>query len=159
MGGSHGGLAAFYLATRRNDIFGYCICLSPSLWAGLDSSVENPMLAFENISKGSIINDIIEDLQSKIIRPLIYFDWGMNRIGFENEYTEALVEKRCKEMKDFLENELNYTNDELLTFEDPNGCHSAKSWASRLDIPLKWLESKYSKIYYTSNDNIEELDS
>jgi len=159
MGGSHGGLASFYLATIRIDIFGCCICLSPSFWAGLDSSVENPLLAFENISKGSIIKEIIQELQSETIRPLIYFDWGMNRIGFENEYTEALVEKRCKEMKEFLENELNYTDDELLTFEDPNGSHSAKSWALRLDIPLKWLASKYSKIYYTNIDDTKELDS
>ena len=112
--------------------------MSPSFWAGLDSTVYDAMLAFSPITEGSLLKEVIEKFKSHEIRPYVYLDWGMDREGFENEYTEALVTKRALEMIDFLRKELSYTSIELQTYEDPIGKHNTSSWAMRISLPLKF---------------------
>lgn len=148
LGTSHGGLAAFYIATRNPNYFNSCICMSPSFWAGMDSNVNNPMLAFELIQEGSIIKEILDDLLSKKLRPRIYIDWGGCRDDIlENKITEALVEKRGFEFVHFFKNILEYKEysdnnceySELMVVIDHMGGHNELAWNWRLHGALFWL--------------------
>jgi len=66
-GCSHGGLAAFLAACWRPDVFGAALCLSPSLWLGMDSvadgeplelrSADTEPLAFCHLRDGGLYRE------------------------------------------------------------------------------------------------------
>jgi len=150
LGSSHGGLAAFYMATRRPDSFSAALCFSPSLWAGMDSNFREPMKAFEHMSQSTLIKECDTLLRNErfFSRPRFYLDYGLNRNGpLDNSLTEAFVEKRTKEVADLLRNVYNYlefTNDkvsELMVVEDAQGGHDIAAWRWRLHGALLWLAS------------------
>ena len=147
-GTSHGGLAAFYIATRRPDLFGNCICMSASFWVGMDSKFRDPMKGFDHIREGALITEVASTLLALNVRPRIYIDWGLQRGGcLENQLTEAFVEKRSKEIADILRNEFLFTEftvdgtpiSEFMAVEDHLGGHDFAAWRWRLHGALKWL--------------------
>ncbi|ACK65113.1 putative esterase [Rippkaea orientalis PCC 8801] len=148
LGSSHGGLAAFYTATRHPDQFHLVAALSPSFWVGLDSidSLIDP--SFNQLSLGlfgSLKNTdlLIEGspaLQDPDNKLKIYLDWGLIREGGEhNSFIEARATVRGREMRDLLINEFGYQeNKDLFVVEDPIGQHSEESWSGRMEsiLPL-----------------------
>jgi predicted alpha/beta superfamily hydrolase len=136
LGASHGGLAAFYTATKYPDKFGGVAALSPSFWFGLDNH-KNPQLSqlLTQSLADSILWFTIKNNLSKSARRLkIYLDWGLIREGgFHNEFIEEKATVRGREMRDLLIRDLDYRiNGDLFVVEDTLGQHHEESWSGRL---------------------------
>ncbi len=90
VGSSHGGLAAFWAATRHPDRFGLAACLSPSLFSGLghgDRLQDAPILA------------PVADLLRSGRGPRLWVDWGGRRDGGpHNHLVERLAAARGEEL-------------------------------------------------------------
>lgn len=137
VGSSHGGLAAFYTATRHPETFGYAGALSPSLWVGLDyGRVANPNAALRG---SALMTGIEATLTDANTRPRIWLDWGLRRDGGDhNAITEALVTTRAAELIGILEGDYGYTSgDDLFTHEDPVGGHDEDAWRYRFGLMMR----------------------
>jgi predicted alpha/beta superfamily hydrolase len=133
VGSSHGGLAAFYAATVRGDVFGRAIAMSSSFWVGLDAlTVGGPL------SSSALMQAAGPGLAS---RPRLYLDWGLVRSGgTHNSLIEARATTRGREMADLLRQSHAYTPGvDLLTVEDPRGEHDEDSWHRRLGPALSFI--------------------
>jgi pimeloyl-ACP methyl ester carboxylesterase len=139
LGSSHGGLAAFYMANRRPDVFGKAGCLSSSFWAGLDG-IQGGTYPGGPLSASLLIQDVQSTLSS-VTRPRLWIDWGLVRDGqFQNDVIEAAATARGKEMVSLLEGTYGYQeNHEVFWEEDPMGQHDEISWGRRFPAVIKAL--------------------
>lgn len=107
-GSSHGGLAAFWTATRRPDCFGSAGCFSPSFFTGIDDLVPAgsrplPLREAEIVTGGS---SVLSDPER---RPRLWICWGGWRSGGEhNAVVEHLATLRAREMRDLLAAQFGY---------------------------------------------------
>jgi predicted alpha/beta superfamily hydrolase len=132
VGSSHGGLAAFYTASKRPEVFGNAIAMSSSFWAGLDElTIGGPL------STSALMTAAGPGLTSK--KPRIYLDWGLVRTGgTHNSLIEDRATARGTEMASLLVSAYGYTKDkDLFTVEDPQGEHEENSWHRRFGNALK----------------------
>lgn len=139
MGSSHGGLAAFYVAASRPEVFGGLIAMSSSFWVGLDDRVKGTVGG--PLSTSALITQLGPKLHNAI-RPRVYIDWGLVRTGGDyNAITEALATTRGREMATLLQSApYGYVvGRDLTTVEDPNGEHEENSWGRRIGPALATL--------------------
>ncbi len=138
VGSSHGGLAAFYMGTRRPDAFGMVGALSPSFWVGVDQ-LELAWLGgdggqdLDALRSSELVRGAAPTLQDSDRRPRVWIDWGLRRDGgFHNSAIEKLATRRGRSMATILERDYGYASDqELFTHEDPRGGHDEDAWAWR----------------------------
>ena len=133
LGSSHGGLASFYTAALRSEVFGKVIGMSSSFWVGLDSGIA--------VGGPLDTSDLMRTLAPKLLarRPRVYLDWGLVRTGGANN---AVIEDRAtvrgREMSSLLVASYGYTkNNDLFTVEDAQGEHDELSWRRRVGNALK----------------------
>ena len=141
IGSSHGGLAAFYVANRRPDVFGAAGCLSPSFWVGLDA-IHGGQCPGGPLASSKLVLTLQATLRDPARRPRLWLDWGLVRDGRRhNDVTEAAATARAAEMVELLRTRHGYGPDELHVCEDPHGEHDETSWGRRLPDVLKALVS------------------
>lgn len=135
LGSSHGGLAAFYVATHQPDSFGNAAAMSPSFWVGLDTGIG----MFVPLSKSRLLQLTSSKLSDRNIRPRIWLDWGLYRDKeFHNWFIEGNATKRGREMAEILQKKFGYVRDvDLFIYEDPKGDHTEDAWAKRLPLVLE----------------------
>lgn len=140
IGSSHGGLAAFYMANHRPEIFGKAGCLSPSFWAGLDP-VHGGNYGGGPLSTSNLVTGVKATLMNQGMRPRLWIDWGLVRDGqFQNDSIEAAATVRGKEMVALLQGTYGYSlNHDVFWQEDPMGQHDENSWARRFPDVIKAL--------------------
>jgi predicted alpha/beta superfamily hydrolase len=144
VGSSHGGLAAFYMANRRPDAFGYAASLSPSFWVGVDDAERFPLI---KPSRGVVLEDsklleaVQETLADAVRRPKLYIDWGLVRTGgLHNESIEERAAARGREMVKLLQRAFAYKiGSDLMVYEDPDGEHNERSWARHMPRVLEFF--------------------
>lgn len=144
VGSSHGGLAAFYMANRRPDAFGYAGALSPSFWVGVDDAERFPLikpLPDRVLKDSQLLEAVKETLAAASRRPKLYLDWGLVRTGgLHNESIEERATARGREMVKLLQQEYAYKIDnDLIVYEDPDGEHNEQSWARRMPRVLEFF--------------------
>jgi len=147
LGSSHGGLAAFYIANRRPDEFGFCGALSPSFWVGIDHGEIFPVVRpvdNASVERSELIVMLHDTLTDMKRRPKLYLDWGLVREGGpHNEYLEERAAARGREMAHLLQAKYGYRlGDDLFVYEDPNGQHSEESWGRRIPRILQCFIGK-----------------
>ncbi len=138
LGSSHGGLAAFYIATRYPNQFRLVGALSSSFWVGLDSMpLELPL--GRPLRSSQLLDVARPTLQNATQRLKIYLDWGLVRSGGpHNSFIEGRATVRGREMRDLLQQEFGYhLNQNLFAVEDPQGDHTEEAWSRRLPQVLK----------------------
>lgn len=136
VGSSHGGLAAFYAASTRPEIFGRAIAMSSSFWAGLDEvTIGGPL------STSALMTAASPGLAK---RPRLYLDWGLVRTGgTHNSIIEDRATARGTEMSALLASSYGYVKEsDLFTVEDPLGEHEEISWGRRLGPALAKIFAK-----------------
>lgn len=139
VGSSRGGLAAFYLANRRPEVFGRAGCLSSSFWFGLDP-VYGGDYPGGPLASSALVQTLAGVLADPRMRPRLWIDWGLVRSGgFHNEAIEAAATVRGIEMVGLLGETYGYQADDLRWFEDPLGEHDEVSWARRFPEVMKAL--------------------
>lgn len=152
LGSSHGGLAAFWTATHRPDVFGAAGCMSPSFFSGIDSMVDG---ARPGSLRGSpLLAGVDATLRDRARRPRLWIDWGLVRTGGEhNAIVEALATLRGREMVELLRDEFGYRpvwltpgespppGAELVAMEDPAAGHDERAWQARLGPFLSFVDS------------------
>lgn len=133
IGSSHGGLAAFFVASRHSELFGFAGCLSPSFWVGLETGPHDA-----NLRSSSLLKATATGLAR---RPRFWIDWGLVRDGgFHNSWIEANAAARGREMADLLVRDFGYrAGEDLVLHEDPQGEHTEDSWGRRLPLVLQAL--------------------
>ena len=138
VGSSHGGLAAFFSATRRPDVFGKAGCLSPSFFSGLDSLVDGSV-GEGTLRDSPLVDDVADLLDDASRRPWLWLCWGMRRDGGEhNAIVEALAAVRGLEMADLLVEEFGYeAGRELFITVDANGGHDEPAWRRRFGLMMQ----------------------
>ncbi|HAC64628.1 MAG TPA: esterase [Cyanothece sp. UBA12306] len=146
LGSSHGGLAAFYTATRHPDKFRLVAALSPSFWVGLDSIDSIIDSSFTQLSLGlfgslkdsTLLREGSNALQDPHHKLKIYLDWGLVREGgFHNSFIEERATVRGQEMRCLLVRDFGYQeNKDLFVVEDPMGQHDEESWSGRMEYIL-----------------------
>jgi predicted alpha/beta superfamily hydrolase len=139
MGCSHGGLAAFYVATRYATVFGIALCFSASFWAGMDSG-ESTELPFLDMTYSTLMIGAHEALANVRQRPRFYIDWGTCHEGhIINSHVEALAAKRGAEVADILVHLYGYAiASELLVVIGAGHGHDEEAWHQRLPQALVW---------------------
>ncbi|MCA9586578.1 MAG: hypothetical protein KC657_14575 [Myxococcales bacterium] len=132
VGSSHGGLAAYWAAATRPDVFGRAIAMSSSFWAGLDRGGPGGPLASSSLMTST-------EATLRAGKPRLYIDWGLVRTGGEhNAIIEAAATARGVEMRDLLTSSYGYTlGTDLFAVEDPAGEHEEVSWGRRLGRALE----------------------
>ncbi|MDX9719171.1 MAG: alpha/beta hydrolase-fold protein [Myxococcota bacterium] len=130
VGSSHGGTAAFFIATRLPQLFGTAVMMSPAFWVatGYDYAIEGSPLA-----EAGLILEVAELLRSPTQRPRFWLDWGMvHHGGFHNEVIERLGMLRGRELQALLVQHYGYhLGQDLWVEEDPEGAHDEASWGRR----------------------------
>ncbi|HJL06491.1 MAG TPA: alpha/beta hydrolase-fold protein [Polyangiaceae bacterium LLY-WYZ-15_(1-7)] len=141
MGSSHGGLAAFWIATRHPESFGAAISMSPSYWVGLDSLVPFLPPSSASLRRSALVAPVEGLLADRARRPRLWIDWGERRDGgFHNETIERLAAHRGAEMVELLERDFAYGEEELEVVVDPLGGHDEDAWAWRFGLAARrWL--------------------
>jgi hypothetical protein len=129
VGSSHGGLAAFYAAASRPDVFGSAVAMSSSFWAGLDPTSGT-------LPGSALLTQVGASLKTG--HPRLYLDWGLVRTGGEhNAVIEAAATTRGEEMVALLQAQYGYTlGTDLRRVIDPTGEHEEVSWGRRLGAAL-----------------------
>ena len=144
LGSSHGGLAAFWTATRHPDRFGGAACLSTSFFAGLDDLDDGPGPG--PLADAPLLADAAALLVDRARRPRLYLSWGLQRSGGpHNEVVEAFAERRGEEAAALLTDRYGYrqarltdapSDAELMVYVDESGGHDEAAWAAQLDLIL-----------------------
>ena len=143
LGSSHGGLASFWTATRRPEVFGGAGCMSPSFFSGIDSMVDG--LLPGSLQGSALLHGLERTLSNRGRRPRLWIDWGLVREGGEhNEIVEALATIRGREMVGLLAGDFGYLTEwlspgevpvpgaDLFVMEDPLAGHDERAWRARL---------------------------
>ncbi len=82
-GSSFGGLAALYVLARCG--FGKAICMSPSLWVGVDSPNEHELPALGMLQHSELFHLVAPTLSAHP-HPQLWVDWGVEHYGNVDEY-------------------------------------------------------------------------
>lgn len=144
VGSSHGGLAAFWTATRRPDAFGVAGCLSPSFFSGLDSLVRGPRPI--PLDQSELWTGALDVLRDPARRPRVWICWGGRRDGGEhNSVVEALAARRGEEMARLLQGvgyrrgdgRAGASDADLLVTSDPAHGHDEGAWRVRVGWLLR----------------------
>jgi pimeloyl-ACP methyl ester carboxylesterase len=137
VGSSHGGLAAFHMASRRPDVFGMAGCLSSSFWAGLDG-IQGGDYGGGPLATSLLVQTLKGTLGGSP-RPRLWIDWGLVRTGgFHNDTIEAYATTRGEEMVALLKGTYGYADPgELRSMADPIGEHDEVSWGRRFPLVMK----------------------
>jgi pimeloyl-ACP methyl ester carboxylesterase len=140
LGSSHGGLASFYMASRRPDRFGAAACLSPSFWAGVDG-IHGGSYGGGALEDSQLIELTKRTLTDPSVRPRCWIDWGLVRSGgSHNAIIEEAAAVRGREMVRLLEGRFGYARgSDVFAYEDPAGEHNEASWARRFPLVMKAL--------------------
>jgi predicted alpha/beta superfamily hydrolase len=159
VGSSHGGLAAFYMANRRPDAFGYAGALSPSFWVGVDDAESFPLIKplQDRVLKDSqLLAAVKETLAAASRRPKLYLDWGLVRTGgLHNESIEERATARGREMVKLLQQKYDYKiGNDLIVYEDPAGEHNEKSWGRRVPRVLEFFVNNKDQLPPAFADNV-----
>lgn len=144
-GSSHGGLAAFWAATRHPEVFRMAGCLSPSFFSGLDPWLEPPSRA--PLAQAPIVAGAAALLADRERRPRLWIDWGLKRDGGpHNTVVEAAAARRSAEMIDLLVHSFGYREQpfdagtvpdaeaDLFTHVDRIGGHDEDAWRYRFGL-------------------------
>jgi predicted alpha/beta superfamily hydrolase len=124
-GSSMGGLISMYAICEYPDVFGAAACLSTH-WTGIFQIDNNPVpQAFYDYLKSNLPNPKNHK---------IYFDYG-------DQTLDSLYPTLQKQV-DIIMTEKGFTNKNWITKFFPGKDHSEKSWAERLNIPLKFVLKK-----------------
>ncbi len=136
-GSSHGGLAAFWCATRRPDRFGVAGCFSPSFFSGIDDlrpAGGRPI----RLRDAPLVSDVAGTLADASLRPRIWLCWGGRRTGGDhNAVVEHLAAVRGREMRDLLASEFGYRvarwpdRGEVTWAEGASHGHDEAAWHER----------------------------
>jgi pimeloyl-ACP methyl ester carboxylesterase len=141
VGSSRGGLSAFYLATRRPDVFGHAIGMSSSFWAGLDP-VFGGSYPGGSLLTAPLLSQVQATLHDRALRPRLWIDWGLVRTGgHHNRVIEEAATRRGRELLQILTGTFGYAQGrEVFAQEDPLGEHDERSWGRRLHdaLPALW---------------------
>lgn len=139
-GASHGGLAAFYIASRFPEHFGCCCAMSPSFWVGLDDTGDFPVVnpCPDKTLSSSFLVETLQDTLLSPVRPRIYMDWGLVRHGGpHNAFIEERATARGREMAVLLQRKFGYRlGMDLMVYRDPEGEHQEASWGARMPRAL-----------------------
>lgn len=138
LGSSHGGLAAFWAATRHPDVFGEAVCLSSSFFSGLDD-LRTGVVSSVPLSASALVRDAAPVLADPARRPRLWLDWGLRRDGGDhNAVVEHLATVRGREMAALLALRFGYVEGvDLRAVEHRDGGHDEASWALRVGW---WLD-------------------
>ena len=85
VGGSHAGLAAFYMACQRSDAFGWAAAFSPSFWIGLDDAEQFPIIAARpdrHLEDSLLIERLDLHLSDSSARPRLVLGLGARARGW-----------------------------------------------------------------------------
>jgi enterochelin esterase-like enzyme len=144
-GSSHGGLAAFWTATRRSEVFGAAACLSPSFFSGLDA-LGDGRRGRGRLLDAEIVAGAADILADPARRPRLWIDWGGRRDGgAHNAIVEALAAFRGEEMVDLLVRRFGYRlarwpedpgSADLVVAEAPSHGHDEAAWRERFGWAL-----------------------
>jgi predicted alpha/beta superfamily hydrolase len=109
MGSSLGGIASVYIAQHRPDVFSRAGGVSSSFWWN--------------------DQDMVHKAPTPRDKVMYYIDAGTDGDGLEDtiQMRDAMLAKGFKEGED------------LYYYAAPGGVHNEKSWAARVDLPLKWF--------------------
>lgn len=137
VGSSHGGLSAFFVATRQSATFGYAASLSPSFWAGPDFNYRDD--DSKRLADSPLVQPVAGLLANPVQRPTLWIDWGLRRDGGQiNDTVERLASKRSREMVQLLQTGFNYRpGQDLFSYEDPTGGHDEHAWGPRFGMIMK----------------------
>lgn len=132
VGSSHGGLAAFWCATRHPETFGAAGCLSPSFFSGLDdlaTGARSPLALLGS----PLVAPVADLLADPVRRPRLWLCWGLRRDGGEhNAIVEALATHRGREMADLLVQRFGYREGtDLWAVEEREAGHEESAWRRR----------------------------
>jgi len=144
-GSSHGGLAAFWAATRHPEALRMAGCLSPSFFSGVDPWLKPP--ARTSLADAPIVSEVSALLGDPERRPKLWVDWGMKRDGGpHNAVVEAAAARRSAEMIDLLVHRFGYQEQvfdagsrpgdgvDLFTHVDRIGGHDEDAWRYRFGL-------------------------
>lgn len=126
LGGSHGGLAAFYTAMTAPESFGLVGALSPSFWVGLgrDGGSMTGDLATSDLLK--LARPVLEN---RALRPKLWVDWGERGDGGK---------PGAARMVELLETEFGYVRGvDLFVVADPMGGHDEVAWSYRFRLLMQ----------------------
>jgi hypothetical protein len=99
VGSSHGGLSAFWTATRHPDAFGRAACLSPSFFSGIDPLAHPPRPTGPPLADAALVAPVRDLLADHRRRPTLWVCWGGQRTGGDhNAVVEALAAERAAEL-------------------------------------------------------------
>lgn len=131
VGSSHGGLASFYAAATRPEVFGAAVAMSSSFWVGVDGVGGTSPLETSALAGGM-------GAAFDAARPTLYLDWGLVRDGgAHNALIEEAATRRGREMRDLLVTRHGYQiGQDLFVVEDPAGEHDEGSWGRRIGHAL-----------------------
>lgn len=148
VGSSHGGLAAFRVATSHPDVFGVAGCLSPSFFSGLDDL--DVGLRAASLADSDLVRRAAPVLADPHRRPRLWIDWGMRRDGgHHNAIVESLAAARGAEMVELLEARFGARvarigagdapprDAEVIQCVDAVGGHSEAAWRHRAGMFLR----------------------
>ena len=147
-GSSHGGLAAFRIATSYPETFGIAGCLSPSFFSGLDDLDRG--LRSPSLEASDLVVRAAPVLADPSRRPRLWIDWGMRRDGgHHNAIVEALAALRGAEMAELLERrfgaritridgaERGPRDADVVVLVDRSGGHDERAWEHRAGLFLE----------------------
>lgn len=131
LGSSHGGLASFWAATRHPDVFGEAVCMSTSLFTGLDSLRSDARGG--PLADAPLVRDVAPLLSDPGRRPRLWLDWGLRRDGGEhNSVVERLATERGRELAAWLVDRCGYVEGvDLTTVEHAAAGHDETAWSER----------------------------
>ncbi len=148
VGSSHGGLAAFYVATGYPEVFGAAGAMSPSFWVGLDSLI-HPVVPGK-LADSALLAHARRALADPARHPRLWIDWGMRRDGgFHNAVIEAKAARWGRAMADLLVQTYGYLPQvfsgetapdpsvDLWVYQDELGGHDEHAWSWRLELLLR----------------------
>jgi enterochelin esterase-like enzyme len=144
LGSSHGGLAAFWTATRHPRAFRGAVALSPSVFSGLDLLTHRgvePGPHGARLASAPLLTEVDATLRDPAARPELFLSWGLRRDGGDhNRVVERLATERGRELATHLRG-LGY-GDALTVYEDPRGGHDEATWRRHVRA---WLARRFPR--------------
>jgi hypothetical protein len=144
LGASHGGLAAFWIATRHPDAFRGAVALSSSVFSGLDLLTDRGVRPGPHgaaMATAPLLTEVEATLRDAGRRPELFLSWGLRRDGGDhNRVVERLATERGRELALHLR-ALGY-GDDLAVLEDPHGGHDEATWRRHVRA---WLMHRFPR--------------
>ncbi len=129
MGSSMGGLMSIYAISEYPDVFGTALCLSTH-WIGGNEIVDS-------FAQG--IYDYLDKNLPSASNHRLYIDRG-------TETLDAYYGQKDEMMKSLMRKKGYNKQSNFKDFVDQGGAHEEKSWAKRVELPLKFFLSKQGHV-------------